>query len=163
MMYENKHDNNFVFIRNEYNNTGGGCMVGSYYLYNRAKNRTEFLFVNEEGATLSTADYVMENIEFEDDMVIQNFGLEDFSDINKTVSEEFSTLLRMCFIDYVQKEHNRFGIIYGLPYSALTKELQDSITKEYKEWHEREQGYYFNTTGTIILINDLYEGDANNG
>jgi|SRR5690606_740749 len=131
----------------DYMNTGGGCMVSIFTIYDEQLNRTLYLMINEEGGSLSTADYISTEVEFADNMLIDSFSISTL----KPTDNNFE-LFRDCFIEHVKKDCQRYKHTYALRFEQLPKELQQQLTPEYRKWHEEHIGSYYETDGYKMIL-----------
>ena len=135
----------------EYVNTGGGCMVSIFEVWLPADNRVAWLFVNEEGGTLATCDYIQQDIDYNDDMLLDNWHIDSLSEEHR-----YFELYRYCFVRYIKSDYRRYGQRYAIPLHMLTPELQQQMTAEYIEWHLTEISPVFETDGETIFMDDTY-------
>ena len=131
----------------DYMNTGGGCMVSIFTIYDEQLNRTLYLMINEEGGSLSTADYITTDVDFDDSMLLDNFSISNL----KPTDNNFE-LFRDCFIEHVKKDCQRYKHTYALRFEQLPKELQQQLTPEYREWHEKHIGSYYEIDGYKMIL-----------
>lgn len=136
----------------EYLNTGGNCMVSSFQAYFPDENKTLFVIVNEEGGSLSTADFISADLEYSDDMIIENFNYFDVDE-----NHQYFELYKYCLIEYTKKDCKHHDYKATVPYYMLTEEMQQQITPEYHEWHNEEIGGGFQTDGFTVFLDDSYE------
>jgi len=131
----------------DYMNTGGGCMVSIFTIYDVQQNRTLYVLINEDGGALSTADYISTDVEFADNMLIDSFSIDNL----KSTDNNFE-LFRDCFIEHVKKDCRYKHTSYELRFEQLPKELQQQLTPEYREWHEEHIGSYYETDGYKMIL-----------
>ena len=81
---------NYKVLSHDYTNNGGNCMVSTFQVWLEDENKTVFLHMNEEGGTLATCDYINHEIEFVEDMMLDNFYAESIGDDNKYLELYFA-------------------------------------------------------------------------
>lgn len=142
---------NYKVLNHNYQNTGGGCMVSSFMLYDEAEKRTLFMLLTEEGGTISKADYIMEEIEYSDDLVID---MANFDILQPT--DDYFELYRDCLIEHIKKDCSYHRTTTEVRYELLPEKLLNTMTEEYIRWHKAEVGYRFETNGNKIIFADGY-------
>ena len=142
---------NYKMLSHDYENTGGHCMVSVFTLYDEDAHRTLFVIVNEEGGSLSTADYITQEIDFEDVMIIDYFQNDNLT----AVANNFE-LYKYCINEYAKKDCKDCGCKAHLPYHLLSDELQQQLTPHYIAWHNEEVGGNFETDGFTMKIDSSY-------
>lgn len=142
---------NYKMLSHVYENTGGNCMVSCFTLYDEDEHRTLFVIVNEEGGSLATADYITQDLEYDEDMIIESFNTDDLH----TTDNNFE-LYRYCVNEYIKKDCKHFGNTASLPYEMLATELQQ-LTPEYIAWHKEEIGSDFETDGIKVIFDSSYK------
>lgn len=143
---------NYKMLSHSYINTGGHCMVSVFTIYDLDERRTLFVMVNEEGGSLATADYITEEIDFEDVTIVDNFQTDNLTAVDKNYE-----LYRYCIIEYAKKDFKDSGCKAHLPYHLLSDELQQQLTPHYIAWHKEEIGDNFATDGFNIIMESGYE------
>lgn len=142
---------NYTVLNHNYQNTGGGCMVSSFMIYDSTAKRTLFVLCTEEGGTIATADYIMNDIEYSDDLVID---MANFYELKPT--DDYFELYRECLAEHVKKDCQYFSSTICVPYILLADELKNQLSVDYINWHESELGDQFETDGTRIIYNKEY-------
>lgn len=146
---------NYKVLSHDYTNTGGNCMVSTFQVWLEDENKTVFLHMNDEGGTLATCDYINHEIEFVEDMMLENFNVESIGDDDK-----YLELYRYGYFEYLKKDCVRFRTTYSVRLMMFPTELLSNIRNEYIEWHLENIGEYFETNGEELLIEKDYEGSA---
>lgn len=143
----------YKVLNYEYLNTGGNCMVGVFQVWLPCENRTEFVFVNEEGATRSVVDYISNEIDVDDydKLIIENI---DWGTI--TGNEQYFELYRHCLNEYTKSDCRYFKCDRGIPYYLLSDELQSMVPADYLVWCEENNNGLVDTDGVKIIENLLY-------
>lgn len=141
----------YTVLNHNYQNTGGGCMVSSFMLYDDTAKRTLFMLLTEEGGTIATADYVMQDVEYSDELIIDmaNFDVLQPSDDN-------FELYRQCLAEYIKKDCSYNDTTVELRYEMLSDELQKQLSDEYIAWHKAEIGDRYETNGKRMICVDRY-------
>lgn len=146
----------FKILNSDYVNTGGNTMVGVFEVWMPEENRTVYMYVNEEGAGMSTVDYIRNDTSLDDYDEVQ-FGNVEWSSI--TGNEKYFELYKQGLMTYLKDDCKRFGYIKSLPYFLLSEELQSSIDDDYREYIEEEYDGLFDTDGYKVLIKDTYKSN----
>jgi hypothetical protein len=141
----------YEVILQEYFNSGGGCMVGIYTIYDSMLNRTLFLCINEEGGTLTTVDYIRGEIDMDGKMIVDVFNVNELDPGVKHFD-----LYRSCFMDYVKHDCERFGTVYHVPFDVLPDVLQQTVSADYYDWQIANGGDKFATNGVKVLEDENY-------
>jgi hypothetical protein len=143
----------FKVLNYEYLNTGGGCMVGIHEVWLPAKNQTVYVFTNEEGYTMSTVDYIRNELDVDDyDECMLEYG--DWGRV--TGHETYFELYRHCLNEYTKSDCQAFKQTRELPYYLLSDELQSKVTTEYRQWLEAEGIDTIETNGEDIIEREIY-------
>ena len=143
----------FKVLHHEYLNTGGHCMVSIFTVWLPDKNQTVYVMVNEEGCTMSTVDYISNEVDIDDYDHVQ-IKNADWGRV--TGHEEYFDLYRYCLIEYTKRDCKYFGNISEIPYHLLTDNLQEFVTPAYRKWLE-EQSRDVPTDGKNIIIDKEFE------
>lgn len=144
----------FKVLNYEYLNTGGNCMVGIFEVWLPEKKQTVYVYVNEEGYTMSVVDYIRHELEIHDyDELMIECG--DWGRV--TGHEQYFELYRHCLNAYTKDDCKHFGYTRGLPYYLLSDELQNKVPAGYREWCEAENGDMIDTNGEDIVVSPAYE------
>lgn len=150
---EVRHQRNFKVVSYEYLNTGGNTMVGIHEVWLPDERRTVYVYTNEEGATISLADYIRNEFEPDDyDEVIHchiDWG-------TSTGNESYFELYRHCLGDYIKDDCKHFGYKSAFPYHLLNDELQQQVTEDYLKWLEAEGIDNIDTNGEVIFESQYY-------
>lgn len=151
---EKVRQSTFKVLNYEYLNTGGNCMVGIFEVWLPAKLQTVYVFVNEEGYTMSAVDYIRHELEIDDyDELMIEYG--DWGRV--TGYEKYFELYRHCLNVYTKDDCRYFGHVRGIPYYLLSDELQSKVTAEYKQWLEANEYDLIDTNGEDIIESADYE------
>ena len=137
---------NFKVLNYEYLNTGGNTMVGIFTVWLPDKNRTAYVLANEEGANLTSVDYISNELPIDDyDELILDHCVYEFLHGD----EEYFELWRYCLNEYTKSDCRYFGITRSIPYRLLSDELQSKVDADYLVWLE-SNNYDVLTDGEII-------------
>lgn len=143
---------NFKVLNYAYLNTGGNMMVGIFTVWLPDKNRTAYVLANEEGANLTSVDYISNEVDIEDyDELILDHCVYEFLHGD----EEYFELWRYCLNEYTKSDCRYFGCTRAIPYRLLSNELQSKIDADYLAWLE-SNNYDVLTDGEIITEHPDY-------
>lgn len=142
---------NYKVLSHDYTNTGGGCMVSTFQVWLEDENKTVFLHMNEEGGTLATCDYINNDIEYDETMMLDNFSQETLE-----VTHKYFELYKYCQFEYFKKDCKRYGYKANLRFEMLPDEMQQQITANYRKWHEDEIGDTYETNGYELFLDTSY-------
>lgn len=143
----------FKVLNYEYLNTGGNCMVGVFEVWLPEKKQTVYVYVNEEGYTMSVVDYIRHELEIHDyDELMIECG--DWGRV--TGHETYFELYRHCLNEYTKSDCRYFGYIRELPYHLLSDELQNKVPAGYREWCDTENGSVIGTNGEDIVVSEYF-------
>lgn len=130
---ETEKPKNFQVINYEYLNTGGNTMVGIFTVWLPDKNRTAYVLANEEGANLTSVDYISNELPIDDyDELILDHCVYEFLHGD----EEYFELWRYCLNEYLKSDCRYFGMSRAIPYRLLSNELQSKVDADYLVWLE---------------------------
>lgn len=151
---ESLEQSKFNVLNYEYLNTGGNCMVGIFEVWLPADLKTVYVFVNEEGYTMSVVDYIRNELDIDDyDELTIEYG--DWGRV--TGFEKHFELYRHCLMEYTKSDCRAFKQTRELPKYLLSDELQEQITVDYQRWMDSNEYDSFETDGEKIIINPLYK------
>ena len=143
----------FNVLDYEYLNTGGNAMVGIHEVYLPVENRTVYIYTNEEGATMSTVDYIRKEIPNYD---YDKYQLENVDWNRITGFEKYFNLYRYCHNQYLKDDCRYFDTAYGVQYHLLSDELQKKVDADYLVWSESESDGLIRTNGVDIIEDEGY-------
>lgn len=150
---------NFKVLDYEYLNTGGNCMVGIHKVWLPDEKKVVYVYTNEEGATISTVDYIRDELEL--DVDDYNMVIVDDADWGRiTGHEKYFELYRHCYNQYLVDDCKYFGITRGVQYHLLSDELQKKVDADYLAWLESESNGLVDTDGKKIIVQPDYEPAA---
>lgn len=143
---------NYQVQSHDYVNTGGWCMVSTFQVWLSDENKTLFVHVNEEYATLATCDYINNDIDYDERMQIESVRIEELDKAN-----QYFELYRYCVLEHAKRD----GCNIHLTYDMLPDNLQQELTAEYLKWHYENIGNTFETDGYDLFLSEEYaEPDA---
>lgn len=146
----------FMVLNYDYVNTGGNTMVGVFEVWLPDENKTVYALTNEEGCTLSTVDYIRNELDVDDYSL---FIIEDVSwDL---ISSEFGyyELYRHCLNEYTKSDCKYFGVTRRFILPLLSDELQKQIPEGYLDWSHANSDGLIETDGNIIFTDPDYKPD----
>ena len=144
----------YTILNYEYLNTGGNCMVGISEVWLPEKMQTVYVYVNEEGYTMSAVDYIRNELEI-DDYDALTIEADDWG--RTTGHETYFNLYRHCLNEYIKDDCRYFKYTTQLPLHLLSDELQKQITADYALWLEANEYDTVETDGVKIVISPYYE------
>ena len=132
----------YYVTNHDYLNTGGGCMVSIFTVYDRKLNATRYIVANDEGFNVQTADTIHCAEEF-DQEELDKIVLEAHSWSTLTCEpapwemlfeDDDWKLYKYCQFEFYKRDcrHCRYQV--DMPVEWLSPELYDSLTTECKEW-----------------------------
>ena len=145
---------NFKVLHYEYLNTGGNTMVGIHEVWLPEEKRVVYVYTNEEGSTISTVDYIRNELDIDDydELTV------DYVDWGRiTGYEKYFDLYKHCYNQYLVDDCNYFGVTRGVQYLLLSEELQEQLDADYVKYRETEHGGLFDTDGRKIIVYPDYE------
>lgn len=145
---------NYKVLDYQYLNTGGNTMVGIHRVWLPEEKKVVYVYTNEEGSTLSTVDYIRDELEIDD---YDEFIVDCVDWGRITGSEKYFELYRYCYNQYLVDDCKYFGITRGVQYELLSDKLQEMLAIDYVKYIETECGGLFETDGEIIVTNPDYE------
>ena len=142
---------NFKILHYEYQNTGGNCMVGVFRVWLPEEKRIIWVYVNEEGCTLSTVDYLNEDIN--DDIDDYDEFMFDNVDWGRVTGyEKYFELYRYCLNEYTRSDCAYCGYIASIPYHLLSDELKRKVSTKHLLFARKELSDMIDTDGYKIIV-----------
>ena len=143
----------FKVLNYEYLNTGGNTMVGIFTVWLPALRQTVYVLTNELGCTISTVDYISNDIEIDDydEVTIDRCDFDDLCD----AATHFE-LYRYCLNEYTKSDCRYFGHTYAWPYHLLSDELQSNVSRDYLKWLNENNNGCIPTDGVDIIEHPDY-------
>lgn len=148
----------FAVTDHEYFNTGGNCMVSIFTVYDKQKNATRYVLMNEEGFQFATADTIRNDEMFETDeerdaTMLGYWSLNDLTmepcwDQHQFTDEEWE-LFKYCQFEFYKEDCKYFNRKVHLPAEHLTVELHQQLAAEVIEWHYKN-AQLFATDGYTV-------------
>lgn len=145
---------NFKVLGYEYLNTGGNTMVGIFTVWLPGLKQTAYVLTNELGCTISSVDYISNEIDIEDYCEI-TIDACDFESLCPVAT--YFELYRYCYNEYIKSDCKYFGITYPVPYDLLSDELQSEVHPKYLEWCKENNGGAIPTNGTQIIVHPDFD------
>lgn len=148
----------FLVINHNYTNTGGGCMVSVFSVYDKQVRAMRYLVANDEGYNWQSMDTVGHeppaDIDY-DEVII------DCCDWNKLYDEyaehedsDMYNLIKYCQFEFIKRNYTSTGALTELLVRDAPKELYDTIDARQLTWHVVNQQYIY-TDGYKLLPNEL--------
>lgn len=151
---EGLHRPNYKVLDYQYLNTGGNTMVGIHRVWLPEEKKVVYVYTNEEGSTISTVDYIRDELDVED---YDEFIMDNVDWGRVTGYEKYFELYRYCYNQYLVDDCKYFGITRGVQYHLLSDELQKLVDADYLVWLEAESDGLVETDGKIIVTDPDYE------
>ena len=126
-------------------------MVSTFQVWLSDENKTLFVHVNEEGATLATCDYINNDIDYDEIMQIENVRIEELDKAN-----QYFELYKYCVLEYAKRDCKRYDYKMHLTYDMLPDNLQQELTTEYLKWHYKNISNTFETDGYYLFLSEEY-------
>lgn len=155
-------------VRNRaYGNTGGGCMVGTAQFYLPELDKSVWLNCNDEGVTITSADYVWNDDhsgswERYEDVLLYHTEFEH--DLPEDVVPWLPMIKEtLAYTIEQQTAHYREGYGFPLPVAWLPESIRQNAEPEYLDWLQAE-GKPIRIAGeNQILIDEAYPQAAQSG
>lgn len=125
-------------------------MVSVFQVWLADENRTVWLYVSDEGFTLTSVDWLNCEIDYDDKMVVETVNISDLP----SKDSDYYELYRECLFEYVKKD-----CLHSDPteicISLLPAELYNTMSVGYLQWlHEDERDSVL--TDGYKIIEDVY-------
>lgn len=132
----------YYVTNHEYFNTGGGCMVSVFTVYDRSINATRFVIANDEGFNYQTADTVSCGGEFEFDelekIIIESHDWSALTcepmPLDHLFDDNDWELFKYCQFEFYKKDCQRFKTKVTLPIEWLPPVLYANLSTAAKDW-----------------------------
>lgn len=144
----------FKVLDYRYLNTGGNTMVGIHRVWLPEDKKVVYVYTNEEGSTISTVDYIRDDLEVDD---YDEFMMDVVDWGRITGNEKYFELYRYCYNQYLVDDCEYFGVTRGVQYHLLSDELQKMISDDYLKHLVADYGMLVETDGKIIVTDPDYE------
>lgn len=139
----------FKVLSYEYMNTGGNCMVGIFEVWLPADKCVRYVLVNEDGCSMTSVDYISNELDIDDydEIILDNV---EWSSV--TGSERYFELYRHCLNEYTKSDCKHFGHVAYVPYILLSDELQMQVPQPYLQFANEERNGVIPTNGKEVCI-----------
>lgn len=142
---------NYRVLSHKHQDTGGHCTVSVFQIFDEDEKRTLFVLLNEESASIATADYISTTLDYDDVLILETVI---FGSLQKT-ADNFE-LYRYCLNEYIKADCKYLKVMTYVQHHLLSDELQQQISAEYLEWHLEERGDLFETNGTEVTYHSAF-------
>jgi len=159
-------DKRYMVTNHEYFNSGGGCMISIFNVYDAQQNSTKYVIANEEGFSWQTADTVSgDNDWFFADSELMNkvvigtwnwdaLTSEPSFDQHQFTEEEWQ-LFKYCQFEWYKRDCKQCGYRATVTLSDLTVELYESLTEHQRTWlRDNDESLY--TDGYKVYMPESY-------
>lgn len=166
----------YSIVANEYENTGGNCMVNITTVYDYERKTMLYVNINEEALVVTTHDFIRNELPGE--LVIEDITLVDISqsyfttepapdnDAMLSIDDDMTMLLLDCLEAFIKNEVKHSGRNHFTTIDKLPTNLFQQLTDEYKDWLN-ENNRLVETDGYSIILDELYiasiEAETPNG
>ncbi len=153
----------YYVTNHDYFNTGGGCMVSIFTVYDRSINATRFVTANDEGFNYATADTIScaEEFDFDelDKIILEAHDWDALTCEPAPWQHNFNdddwALFKYCQFEFYKKDCQRHKTKVKLPVEWLLPELYTKLAPAAIEWlHANEQDV--ETDGEHVFMPDAY-------
>ena len=133
----------YLVTDHNYMNTGGGCMVSIFTVYNHKDNNVSYIVANEEGFNIQTVDTIScEFADFsEEQMKAIVVGSFDWSALtcepapwDMLFEDEEWKLYKYCQFEFYKRDCQRFKTKISIPGNWLTTEMYDRLSNMARIW-----------------------------
>lgn len=145
---------NYKVLDYQYLNTGGNCMVGIHRVWLTEDKKVVYVYTNEEGGTISTVDYIRDDIPIYD---YDEFIVDCVDWGRATGYEKYFELYRYCYNQYLVDDCKYFGTTYDVQPHLLSDELQKILSADYLKYLEIDHNGLVSTDGKTIITDPDYE------
>lgn len=137
----------YKILSHRHEMTGGYCTVSIFQLLDTTNGETLYLLINDDCGTLATKDFITQDVDDFDEVVIDVFEFDTLD-----VNHENFELYRYCYNEFVKEDCKYFKITKWLPYKLLSDSLREQLSLDYIRWHKQNIGDYFETDGYRIIF-----------
>lgn len=133
----------YLVTDHNYLNTGGGCMVSIFTVYNHKEKITRYVIANEEGFNVQAVDTVSGEFGDFDADLLKDIILEchDWSALtcepapwDMLFEDEEWKLYKYCQFEFYKRDCQRFKTKVDIPLEWLPPELFDKLTGTQRGW-----------------------------
>lgn len=149
---------NYKVLAHEFTNTGGNCMVNITDVWLPDENKTVYVYTNEDGCTIATADYIRHCLDVDDcnEFIMDSLYYCDLT-ADQIKAHNYFELYRDCIFEFTKQYCKYFKCKRALPYCLLSKEMQSQITAEYRTWFEENVSEKFAIDGDKVILSSGYK------
>ena len=134
-------------------NTGGNCTVGISSVLVEGHNVPLTVYINEEGGSITTVDYIRSEEDFDDyDAVTVNY----FDYDKPEACGEYLELYKECIMNFFKVDCLYFNYHATLPYELLTDKLKQEIDDDYLQWIKDNRDGRVAIYGEHVVIDYYY-------
>lgn len=153
----------YLVTDHNYLNTGGGCMVSIFTVYNHKDNVVRYVIANEEGFNVQTVDTVTCEADF-DEKQMEAILIEchDWSALtcepapwDMLFEDEEWKLYKYCQFEYYKRDCQRFKTKISIPGNWLTTEMYERLSNTARIWLS-ENDVVVKTDGENIWLPDAF-------
>lgn len=160
LMFSNEK---YYVTNHDYFNTGGGCMVSIFTVYDRQLNTTRYVIANEEGFSMQTADTISCAEEFEHEELERIIiGAWDWSALtcepapwDMLFEDEDWKLYKHCQFEFYKKDCHGGKYRKEISVEWLSPELMDKLTPDCFDWL-RVNNVNVETDGDNVFVPQAY-------
>lgn len=153
----------FYVTNHDYFNTGGGCMVSLFTVYDRQLNATRYVVANDEGFNYATADTISCAEEFEHEelerIIIYAHDWDALTcepaPWDMLFEDDEWKLFKYCQFEFYKKDCKHHKYTVQVPVEWLPPELYDTTTPALREWLHANDAVV-ETDGTRVIVPDAY-------
>lgn len=153
----------FQVIDECYENTGGGIYVYVATVYDASIKATRFVSYNDEGNQMTTVDFIFNDIDYDDSMIIACYNEEErkvFDDKGEWIMDnDFEELFEYCWREWIKRDCKRFNAIKCFNPEGLPLALKRQMPAGYTEWLN-DNGLLVETDGEKIIVDVSFKIDT---
>lgn len=153
----------FQVIDECYENSGGGNYVYVATVYDASLRATRFVSYNDEGNQMTTVDFIFNDIDFDDSMIIAVYNEEEqkvFDDRGEWLMDnDFEELFEYCWREWIKRDCKKFGYTKCLNVEYLPLALKRQMPAGYAEWLN-DNGLLVETDGEKIIVDVSFKIDT---
>ena len=153
----------FQVIDECYENTGGGIYVYVATVYDASIKATRFVSYNDEGNQMTTVDFIFNDIDFDDSMIIACYNEEErkvFDDKGGWLMDnDFEELFEYCWREWIKRDCKRFNAVKCLAPEGLPLALKSQMPAGYARWLN-DNGLLVETDGEKIIVDNSFKKET---
>lgn len=153
----------FQVIDECFENAGGGMYVYIATVYDASIKATRFVSYNDECNQMTTVDFIFNDIEFDDSMIIASYNEEERKACDDKgewiMDNDIEQLFEYCWQEWIKRDCKKFNTVKCLDPEGLPLALKSQMPAGYAEWLN-DNGLLVETDGEKIIVDNCFKTET---